>query len=328
MARSQRPPVIEKFDRERILKSDFPKLKKDNLSLTEFVTAIDFRRWALYSEGPAWDRQAILEILSKIPDTYKAFINTYLTGTVVWDDFLAQFHCQFYDVNILSKEVDTLNKAKQGESQRVNSFAHYVKSQSVRANITDDKQLGRIFYNGLLKEIYSAARGTVPADGFTFDAAVAYAVEAERVLDSIKYATKHKGNNSHKNNNNNLVSSVSMKHTKPNARENIKQHNFAKKAKLVRPAGTPTGTLYLVRINSKKQVLHSSVQNHRLNHNPVLCTKCGHSGHVPADCTTNLNNTDPAFIEEVAEDFIIPTKVNITLAAANIDRGRLTSIKI
>jgi hypothetical protein len=97
-----------------------------------------------------------------------------------------------------------------------------------------------MFYNGLLKEIYSAACGTVPADGFTFNAAVAYAVEAERVFDSIKYATKHEGSNYHKNINNNLVSSVSMKHTKPNARENIKQHNFAKKAKLVKPAGTPT----------------------------------------------------------------------------------------
>jgi hypothetical protein len=97
---------------------------------------------------------------------------------MIWDDFLAQFHCQFYDVNILSKEVDTLNRAKQGKSQHVNSFAHYVKSQSVRANIHTNKQLGRIFYNGLSKDIYSAACGTVLADGFTFDAAVAYTVES------------------------------------------------------------------------------------------------------------------------------------------------------
>ena len=160
---TNRPKMINSDDRKAAKNTGLPILKKNNNgSLIAWMITADFIRYAGYEPNPGWEPMVIRLMCNSVPEHFKPFINGYLQlQGAQWDDFLGHFYNAFFDANQLSSEQEALNKARQQSNQRVNDFAIYVKSKATNANVVEPRQLGRIFWLGLLPEVITANRASM-----------------------------------------------------------------------------------------------------------------------------------------------------------------------
>lgn len=187
---AQHPTTVNDYDRKAAQKLKPPRLLKDDSnSLQEYLTSIDLYKQMLYTDV----RIAIRTFTIDLDKFYRPMVTAYLSQPLVfWDEFISEFYRQFRDPTSQPKEVDKLHKAVQHQNQRVHQFVTWVKNTASKAGITDSRMLGRIIYKGLLPELLSAAKGSIPENGFTLDGAISWALDAERTLDSIVYAMENR----------------------------------------------------------------------------------------------------------------------------------------
>lgn len=336
IGRSQRPVEVTSHDCKSITSMKLPKPKKgDNASLSEYLLQADFVRYIMFSADNSWSRAAIRQMTVDLPEYFHSFVNAYLVNVEVnWDDFITKFYEQFFDVNEITAQTDELNAAKQLKNQRVQDFANFVKTKAARANMTDTKQLGRIFYKGLLPELHQMAKETVPAEGFTLPEAIEYGVSAERSYEQLQCVLGNDPASKKRKNTDTRVTSVQPEQKHNNGGRNKKSGGSNKPPSQQKqtkggsaPEGTPTGILYLVKDANGKPRLHPAMRQYRLDHKPPLCLRCGRPNHESINCKVVITNTDQKKVKYVTDDYVIPIPFDV-VAAVHVSNDCLTKIKI
>ena len=273
-----------------------------NLELENFLVSLDRKRWCGWRKpGNTYDNIAYNDAVSAdIPDAIRKFVVGAQDICLPWDTFLGRMYNHFYQPNETLQARNSLQNVQQRQTQSVLSYAHYFRQLAKTANMTDEIDLGRLFYRSLLDANRSSEARVAP-EGMTLDKAIIEAEQTERTRLYHESNTPSRGNK--------LAYMDKREDSKPRpsrADSSDKKTPPPKRPESgVRPLGTPDGNFYYYKKNGTRRA-HPDIVKFRVEQG--LCKACGGNAHETDKCTSAKRPIAAKYLKEWPADKPIPKK--------------------